>query len=313
VPLGMGLRLAGVRAGVAVPALVLVTVAIEALQFSVVPGRDSSLHDILGNAAGGALGVLVASRWRSLVRPTRGDARRLTAAAALAWCAILAATWWALRPDLDADRPAGGRVPHPVGVRPFDGELLEASLGDVELRTGPVDVERGGFGTRLTRGVPIRIALTPGTPTPAMAPILVVTSERGEELALLAQEGRDLVFRLRMRADALRLRTPVARLRDAFPPDSASLVTLAFLARLEGDALVVERTQGTAAGVGRATVGRLARSPLLGWSLLLPGGIARVVDHRLLSAMWLLAITFPVAYWARRWRRRAESERGGRG
>ena len=56
-PLGAGLALAGIRPRRAMAAIVALTVTVELLQYTVIPGRDGALDDILSNTVGGLLGI----------------------------------------------------------------------------------------------------------------------------------------------------------------------------------------------------------------------------------------------------------------
>ena len=83
VPLGAGLRMAGLRFRTAVLASLAATILVEVLQVGAVPGRDASTGDIVWNTAGGALGAWLAGRWRAWLAPLPADAERLARGAAL--------------------------------------------------------------------------------------------------------------------------------------------------------------------------------------------------------------------------------------
>jgi VanZ family protein len=100
IPLGFGLRLAGVRRRTAWFVAVATTVTIEVLQYSAIPGRDSDLSDILSNTAGGVLGVALADARRRLLAPSAAAALRLSVGGAVVWCAAAAGTQWALSTSL---------------------------------------------------------------------------------------------------------------------------------------------------------------------------------------------------------------------
>jgi len=68
-PLGFAFALASGHRWRSVLACVVVTTFIESMQVRIVPGRDSSLSDLLANSLGGLLGVELALRRALLVRP----------------------------------------------------------------------------------------------------------------------------------------------------------------------------------------------------------------------------------------------------
>src|SRR6185312_2850082 len=99
-PLGLGLRLSGMRRWKAWLLALLLTSTIETLQYYVVPGRDSDISDIIANSAGAAIGIWIADLRRFILVPSPLVAGRLTAATAFVVCAGAAFVQWALAPSL---------------------------------------------------------------------------------------------------------------------------------------------------------------------------------------------------------------------
>jgi VanZ family protein len=83
VPLGFGLRLAGLSRVRALVMVVATTLAIELLQLYI-PGRVTSLGDLISNSIGGALGIAIGEWGAAIVLPSPRAARRLAVAAVAA-------------------------------------------------------------------------------------------------------------------------------------------------------------------------------------------------------------------------------------
>ncbi|HLB09638.1 MAG TPA: VanZ family protein, partial [Gemmatimonadaceae bacterium] len=89
IPLGIGLRLAGMSRRRAFAIGLVTTITVETLQL-VIPGRDTSLGDIFTNSFGGFLGILCADVWRVVVLPSRRAATRLAIGWTVLWLLVLA-------------------------------------------------------------------------------------------------------------------------------------------------------------------------------------------------------------------------------
>src|SRR5690606_15130251 len=79
---------------------VVVTATVELIQFRYLLGRDPSLRDLLTNTLGAGLGILLSTRWRTLLFPAPRPAVALTALGGIGWLATLLATGILLRPSL---------------------------------------------------------------------------------------------------------------------------------------------------------------------------------------------------------------------
>ena len=291
VPFGFGLRLARVSSRRAIFASFALTLLVELLQLRVVAGRDASLGDLLANALGGAIGVLVASRWRTLVAPSGPTARRLTIAGVVGWLSLLGATAWLLQPSIPYQRLWGQWVPVRAHLVPFEGRLLSLSVNEVPveraMEVSRIDDLRAALTSDQAR---VEARVVAGPPTAKLAAIARVANPLTEAF-LLGQEGRALVFRLRLRAADLRLRTPTFALEDVFPATLGS-DTLDVAAGLRRGAVFLEGS-----GRGTRAAGSVALSPALGWSIVLPFDHPNGVRQYLRSALWIGGLLFPVAYW----------------
>ncbi len=126
VPLGIGLRLSGMRRWTAWTLALLLTATIETLQFYVVPGRDSDLGDIVANTLGGVIGVIAVDTRRVWLTPPSHLAGRLSGIAALLVCIVAAFVQWALMP----------RIPHGITTRksPPISPAIRCSMASWSMR-----------------------------------------------------------------------------------------------------------------------------------------------------------------------------------
>src|SRR5450432_3811762 len=90
IPFGFGMRLAGMSRRRAFAIGLVTTITVELLQL-VIPGRDTSLGDIITNSSGGLIGILCADIWRVVLIPSRRDATRLAIGWTLLWVLVLTA------------------------------------------------------------------------------------------------------------------------------------------------------------------------------------------------------------------------------
>jgi hypothetical protein len=294
VPFGFGLRLAGwPRRRVLLTAFA-TTFLIELTQYSFIPGRDASLSDILTNTTGGLVGMLLAERYALVLWPAPRPARRLAATAAAIWLAAQVVTAWGMGVTLPAQRPYWGQLAPELGqFDRFRGTVLGAELAGQPMPSRRL-ADTPAIRARLLAGEGIGVRAVSGPPTARLAPIASVFDEGRQEITLLGQSGTDLVFRIHTRAWSLGLRGPALRLARALPADSGRPFTAG--GRMGGG--YIEASVDT--GSGPATR-RLALSPSLGWSLLLPfENYAYGENVRWLSALWLAGLLFPAGYWTAR-------------
>lgn len=296
VPFGVGLRVLGLRPLHAMLVGLAATLAIELLQTWVVPGRDASLGDIVTNGLGTAIGVAVGGAWRTLLFPARRAARTLMGAwGALALLSLLASAML-LRPAATRGIYYGQWAPELGHFDTFRGRLLHAAInGDTFPRWMSRYPERIAAGMDRRR-LHVTALVVPGAPTSRIAPIVSIFDDIEEELLVLGQEGRDLVFRFRTRVRGLRLRNPGVRLVGAFPAAGAAAGpadTLRVSAMIEGTRvrLLARGPSGTA--THETTI------PHAGWwSFAAP--FEPIVDTAFiwLSAAWLALCAAPFGYWS---------------
>jgi hypothetical protein len=299
VPLGFGLRLAGWPLRRAVLLAASATLLVEILQMKVVPGRDASLGDLVTNTLGGWLGWSLQSVWRRLAHPGPREARRLALGGLAAWLALGTLTGWALERSFPGVVYRTEYAP-PAGETRFSGRVLAAAVDTLPLPRGVVGPSRELVAHLVADSVRFGVTLVSGRPTTADAPIVGVYNRDGRiwsnDILVLAQDGRDLVFQMRLRTRDLRLRTPTLRLADALPGRAGD--TLRIAGGFWGDRLHAATTHGAGAGEVRELV--VALSPNWTWALLLP--FERPLDESApwLTAAWLVGVLLPLGFWAGR-------------
>lgn len=292
VPFGVALRLTGARPGSIALIGLGVSVAIELLQWKVIPGRDASISDVITNTVGTLLGGLVATGWRAFLVPDRRTALRLAAAGALGWGAVWGVSARLLRPS-PPDGDYYGQWAHDFMDRPqWGGRVLHADLNGLAI---PDD---------RTPSEPLRSALRSGEfeltvrarSGPAVWPdaqIFGLASGEAEIFVEWAQVGRDLSFKMRYRTSDIRVRSPKLRFDGAAPADSGSpLVLLAGQSRGVLSAEVQTATDTVTA--------RHRLTPSLNWTFLLPFGYGWGFETRWVSVLWVIVSLAPVAYWGTR-------------
>ena len=291
VPLGFLLRRYTGRVAVAAAVGLLLAVGVEAAQLFL-PGRFSTLEDVIANGAGAGLGALLGVAPSAWLTPGPRMGRALaTGTAGLAALALLLPAYL-----LDETVPEGELfalwTPTLAHAEVYRGRVLEAHVGDVFLRHGRVgrsgDARRG-----LEAGATVELRFVAGPPPSSFAPILRVVAGRGvwDEALEIAADRHDLVIRLQYRADETGLERPQYRLRGALADYAV------------GDTVAVTLSPSASGGhgvrVGAAEEVRVGWGVERGWSLLrfpqtLSAGLERAADFA-----WLFLLAFPVGWWAR--------------
>jgi hypothetical protein len=309
VPLGAALRLAGLARARAILLGVAVTVAIELLQL-LIPGRITSLGDLIANSAGGALGVALADGWGTLVRPSPRAARRLTIAAAAAWLGVLGVTMWMFAPALPRSRWWGQIAAELGQFDHFTGEVLSARIGDIPVRDG--EMENSDEVRRLLErdSTVVRTTIVLDGLTERLAPIVSIFDGRSREVMVLGQSVNDGIFRTRRHAAEFGLRQPIVNLFNALPVRTDGAARRDTIT-LEG--WNVGWRQVIAADLpGRRVVRELTLRPTWGWALFLPFEHALGPTGRTFTRAWVALLLLPLGYYGAMAARRAPGEPGWR-
>ncbi len=311
-PLGIGLGLAGVPVPRVLVIGAIASLSIETAQYFVIAGRDASIGDFLANSLGGALGAC-ASR-RSMLFPSRHRARRLVFVALAGWLAVAAVTEWALTPVLPATPYVLQWKSERVQFAYNHGRPLSSSLNGVAITPGPLP-------NRGRDGIALQATVAPSIPLVYLSDFVTVFGAENQEIVILAQQGRAMVFRARLRASDLRLRNPGIAIDGVFPGITRFLLrgplydtvpldasTISFL----GNAWTVDSTPISIAGEARhmrLSVTAMKRgeqlhasqalTPELGWSLLWPKDVTLgSARSHAISAFWIALLLMPLGYWS---------------
>ena len=271
-PLGFGLRMAGVRPGRALLVGACLSAAVEILQIRVIVGRDASFLDWISNSLGTMTGVVIATHGSILIRPRSQTAAALSLVALGLWLGILLLGAWGIQPAPSSDPYWGQRAPQLGDSPQFLGELLSARVNDVEIpseRMANDDAIRGPLGDGRVR---VEAIVRPGPPPPpaGIAPIVRIADGAEREIVLLGRGGKELVFRVRLRASMLRLETPAFALAGAFrdggnfEPETVESPESLFAVVDRG------RVRLAARGDGEARSREYELSPAVAWSFFLP-------------------------------------------
>ena len=288
-PLGLGLSLTGWRPSRVVMLGSLLSLAVELLQLTVIPGRDASLSDVLTNTLGTWLGVMVGSHLNRLLRPTPGQAGILALAAALAWLTVQAATALLLRPWA-SDVILGGAWARVIpGRTPFDGSVTAAEVSGFAIGNSRKPLP--DLAAKVRQGdVRLEVRLLSGSHAAVWSPVFEVLRPGGSVMSLEAV-GEDLAFQPPMRSSRLRLRRPALRLEGALPAEPG--MPLKVLAGLDGDTL----TARWSSAEGNSFRSVQVLGPSLGWSLITPVPYAFGPEARWITGLWTVGWLAVVTYW----------------
>lgn len=292
VPLGFTLRRQGFAWPLTLAIGFLVSAAVEALQATVVTGRDPSLSDLVTNTAGTLLGALLAEALPALTRPGRRRGAWLAAAAASGWLLLLGFTGWAVQP---ADPPTAAtlrKAPTTPGLDRFAGNVRGVWLNGAHA-AGTLDTAIIASALA-SRSLGLTASATLESWTEVLAPIVDVVDRRWVATVQLGQVGQKILFTVRSRSERLRLRAPSVKVYRALPPPDGQQIEVG--GALRGPSLTAFSTTG---GVTHRAETRL--TPGLGWMLILPLGFYPF-DYRpeLTSAVWTALPLLLVGYWTAR-------------
>ena len=246
VPLAAGLMVCGVAARRIVAAAFLLATAIELAQLAI-PGRESTLGDVLAAALGAALVVLGRRAW-----PARRSVRAglLAAAAALS---LVTLAGLALRPSLPPTVWYGQWTAALGQFEWYRGRLLRVTLGGAPLADGRFPDSRP-VRAGLAAGEPLAVRAVAGPRTRRLAPLFSIADSAYREILVVGADRDDLVLRVRTVAAGLGLAQPDIRWRGALaaarPGD-----TLAIGMRRNGRGYCLEVNGTERCGLG-VTAGR---------------------------------------------------------
>jgi hypothetical protein len=310
VPLGVGLAMSGMARFRAVALMLGLSALIETVQLLFIPGRDSTIGDVINNTVGGALGFALARNMRVLLRPTQRMAAILATFSGAAWLVIQAISNYGFVPSLPESRYYGQLARAIGNFAPFGGRVLSASAGGVEIPNFAIPDTRA-LRRALVDGAPVEATVDRARTTPGIAPIVRIADSSQREIVLLAQRGEDLVFSMRSGGAVMRLRRPLFALPHAFAAAGGSAPSAADTLGLSGQYLASAVTLDARGpnATRRATIPLTASR---GWTLMLPFDwlIEGTRTESALGWIWTACLLIPFAYCVTRLTSRSRGEGG---
>jgi hypothetical protein len=295
VPLGIGLALSGRSAKRALIAMCALSVLIETAQL-VIPGRDSTLGDVLTNSFGGVLGFVIGRYAFTLLRPSPRIALALCVGWSVVWLAIQTTSAFGFSPAIPRSEYYGQIAPCLGNFEQFRGGVVRASIADVMVPDTRFPDSRR-VRELLLRGAIVTTTIVPARPTRDIAPIVRVADASESEIVLLAQHAENLVFGVRTGAAVLRLRPPVFTLPDVFPAASPGDSGLTDTLRVSARYSAREVWMNTQTRTSRDRPIPITAS--LGWTMLLPFQwfIEGTRIELVVSTIWIACLLLPIGYW----------------
>lgn len=290
VPFGAALALQKWPTDRCVLAAALLSASIEFAQVYI-PGRDSSLGDVLSNGSGATIGILLARTAPSWIRPRGKRAGCLCLAAAAGTTALFGGTGLLLAPSFPRSLYYGQWTPNLAHLEWYRGHVLEATLAGLPLAPRQLDQSARVRSLLMAPGgLSLHVLATAGPRVPALGVLFSIFDAQQREIILLGPDRDDLVFRVRIRAADLRLDQPDLRLQNAMrrvaPGDTLNITVRGS----RGSYCVVLNGTG-ACGLG-FTVGS-------GWSVLVYHEVLPAWLKTLLGVGWVGGLLLPLGYWAR--------------
>ena len=307
IPLGVSARWFTRRHTAAVALGIATTVLVEALQVTVIPGRYASLGDLLANTIGTAIGSWLAVQLIAFLNNTADRARSLSAPCAGVSSSVVFAIAILIQPALPG-KPYLDVQWTPVrrNTVPFPGQLLSVSLNDHPLRAGQ-GIYSSWLLDSVNRSVEVVARVTSSGGTPPRRAIIVRTANPTEEGFMLAQDREQLVFRTRIFAERLKLRSLGIGLTQGLRPsaDNESVTEIMVVSSPRAMSLLSGHPEGKRAVTLRRTVG-------LGWAVFSPYEVAIGPSWWGANAIWLAMLVMPLAFLVKRSLRRDDASQNAR-
>jgi hypothetical protein len=295
-PLAIGLRLAGESWRRTVLLGALLSFTVELLQLHVVPGRDTSLSDLLTNTIGSALGATIGPLLPGVIRPAPTRAARLLAGGIAALLALLGVSAWLLSPLIPEGRLTSRWAYRAPNSDMFEGQVRKVTLEGLPMPSDGAPPEPAALRRGFERGeYSLEADVVSGPPAWDRLWIYRLHGSSGGELTL-SQRDRDAGIALSVRALRYRLWPPIVTLPHAFPESQGVPVHLTAVEDRRRIRLTSEHE-----GVERSVL--LGISPALGWIVLVPMDLAAGTGVRWITAAGLALFLLPLGYWAT-WTRR---------
>jgi hypothetical protein len=290
VPFGAGLGLVRMRWWKALLLCLLLTLAIEALQFAVISGRDASLGDALTNSIGGAIGFIIGRFWTDLLWPSQVVRIRLFVVAGAIWAVACLTTAYSLMPRPTVP-PYYGQLARQRSTDPaYPGIVSAARLGPVQIPDTRIP-NGSEVSAALRAGEPFEVRVTPRESPNWFSPIARIADRDDDEIAVVAAEGNDVVFSVRTNASFLRLRPYMIGVPEALDPAAGPATIVGSFYCATGRLIVSNERRGRESSVAFGLAS--------GWRLILPftSVATGAVGEALLDVLWFSLLVLPIAFW----------------
>ncbi|MBV6521906.1 MAG: hypothetical protein MNPFHGCM_02050 [Gemmatimonadaceae bacterium] len=296
-PLGLALGLIFPRQAIGLVLPVLLSLAIELVQWRFIPGRSATLGDLLANSMGGGIGWLTGSFSDFLLLPHARRARRLAAASGVVLVGLLGIAGRLLQPSVPLLVFFVQWLPNKVGYDVFAGKVDTLEVNGRFLKHGDA-------------ADPVYEPAIVGPERNDVRAVVGATARGSERIALIARmanmsnerfmigrDDQDFVYRARTHSADAGLRTPIVSLDDAFQlgggwrsaDDTATI-------EIESSVVQTEWRLKVRGPAGEATR-TVALSPATAWAFFMPRDIPLGAHYLWANALFLLVITLPTMYW----------------
>jgi VanZ family protein len=290
-PLGASMTLVGMRARwVTVLALAL-SVTIEYVQLHL-PGRESSLADVVCNGSGALLGVVAARHWERWLRPSAQLGAWLSLGAAAATAVVVALTGWLVMPAYTSTTWYAGWVPELGHLGVYRGHVQALRIGDVPLPGGRI-ADTDTARELLRAGAPLHVSAVMGPAPERLAPLVTVHDAERNEMLIVGAEGGDLIYRQRTHGAELGLEQPSIRLPGALSHQRRGTPIEIEVRRTTPD----RAEDGICISINGTERCGLGYSAGRGWALFFRIRDVAWGGRRLLDGFWIAALCLPVALW----------------
>ncbi len=272
----------------------LLSLGVETAQLAI-PGRFTTLADLLANTTGALLGGLLGRTPRAWILPPPPAGRWLAPILSVAAALALVVPAALLVPAPPPGILWGNWTPRMASMAPYEGRILEASIDGILLPSRalpPEDSDRVRAG--LLQGSPLLLRVEAGPPPAGTATLFRLLDGEGRAAIGVQVRGGELRVAHRIRADDLHLDRPVLRAPGLLDGIHAGDTVTIAISVPPGGGLGVE-LQDASGGVRSAS---LSVPPGRGWALLhhprwLPPGAPPLAD-----LLWVVFLLFPLAWWA---------------
>ncbi len=286
-PLGAALTLTGVRPWRIWLLGALFSAGIEYTQLFI-PGRESSVADVISNSTGALAGCVVALVLARTVRDTKRPSPLYAVATSGLVLGVITGTGILLQPAFPASTYFGQLTPALAGLEWYRGQVLEVSLDGVPLPSKRL-ADSPRIRQLLSAGGTLRVRALARPTATALAPLFRIADNRRREILLLGPDWDDLVFRYRPRAASWRLDRPDLRLAGAMRSVTrGDTLDVAVWRNGHGYCLTLNAAGSCHLGF---TVGD-------GWALLMYPEALPPWLRTLLGIGWAAGLLLPVGYWS---------------